>query len=646
MRVSILLLALALAGCNDSATTSDDVDDPGSPQEPAPPPQISSFTASPSTITEGETVSLLAVFSDGTGEIDNGVGPVTSDEAATASPAASTTFTLTVTNDDGDSVSASVDVTVEPSPITIEIVWPDATSPSGTELFVGARIESEFDISAVTAQVEGRSIALEFESGGFCDPDGDRCAPGYEGELSLSGLPPGSHVITVTAEDVAGNVASEERSFRLDEPPTITVTEPVNDSVARPELPVEVSCSDDLGDCAITVWDADDAEPRVLATGTNDFSQALDLSEYEGRGIELEFVARDSAGQRSFIMRTVYVDSSPRLINERPLSTFVLDFDGQRALLGHTSGGGDRSIEQSELIIVDVDSGLETVVEEPEAFLFQRTHLSPTGAIYSGEEGGEEPGPDGRDVVYDWNNSTLFELGSGFVEALAGDYAIWSDRTNLWRYQFSTMTTLNVSDAGTEGDVASNGVVVFADIPAGETRYQIVQFDGVDYTVLTADPDDDNVSPVTDGQGVVYRKSGAAGFRIAFHDGTDETVLTTGEFPEEDIPSPNRAFPGKDYAIAGGWVAFIDPGADSQPDVWTRDPSGTVAQRSAFGADTRIDTLAPDGEVMVKTAEKRYLSLPGQPPADATEVSSRLGQSIKIGDTWYVLIGRSLFEVQ
>jgi len=55
---------------------------------------------------------LTGVFSGGNGTVDNNVGPVTSGNAVTVTPAATTTYTLTVTNAAGTSVSAAVTVAV------------------------------------------------------------------------------------------------------------------------------------------------------------------------------------------------------------------------------------------------------------------------------------------------------------------------------------------------------------------------------------------------------------------------------------------------------------------------------------------------------------------------------------------------------
>lgn len=75
-------------------------------------PAISEFSASPSSISAGQSAILLPIFSNGTATIDNGVGVVTSGVAISVNPSVSTIYKLTVTNSTGVVVTQSVTVTV------------------------------------------------------------------------------------------------------------------------------------------------------------------------------------------------------------------------------------------------------------------------------------------------------------------------------------------------------------------------------------------------------------------------------------------------------------------------------------------------------------------------------------------------------
>jgi len=85
--------------------------------DPAPPrPSITSFAAAKSPITAGTSTTLTAVFSNGTGTIDHGVGAITSGTAVSITPAADTTYTLTVTGP-GGSTTSTVAVLVVANPV-------------------------------------------------------------------------------------------------------------------------------------------------------------------------------------------------------------------------------------------------------------------------------------------------------------------------------------------------------------------------------------------------------------------------------------------------------------------------------------------------------------------------------------------------
>jgi hypothetical protein len=73
------------------------------------PPRIDSFTASSTRVSPGASLSLLALFQDGAGVIDQGVGRVRSGVPIEVTPDGDTVYTLTVHNGSGE-VTALVNV--------------------------------------------------------------------------------------------------------------------------------------------------------------------------------------------------------------------------------------------------------------------------------------------------------------------------------------------------------------------------------------------------------------------------------------------------------------------------------------------------------------------------------------------------------
>jgi len=85
------------------------------------PPTITSFVASPATITAGQSATLTGVFANGTGVITPGNISATSGTAVTVSPTATTIYTLTVTPSSGSAITATATVTVNPATTSISV---------------------------------------------------------------------------------------------------------------------------------------------------------------------------------------------------------------------------------------------------------------------------------------------------------------------------------------------------------------------------------------------------------------------------------------------------------------------------------------------------------------------------------------------
>jgi uncharacterized repeat protein (TIGR02543 family) len=105
-------------------------------QEAAEPPNITSFTADPSTIRLGETTTLAwSVTGNGTLRLtlEPGVGNVTGQPSTTVSPTQTTTYTLTATSRHG---SDTTTVTV-----TVEEATTDCSDPNQVVIFVDENLE-------------------------------------------------------------------------------------------------------------------------------------------------------------------------------------------------------------------------------------------------------------------------------------------------------------------------------------------------------------------------------------------------------------------------------------------------------------------------------------------------------------------------
>src|SRR5689334_25035744 len=140
-----------------------------------------------------------------------------------------------------------------------------------------------------------------------------------------------------------------------DDPPVITIVSPLNAAVARPDLHVIATCSDDdavvgCRDFTVTVTTYT-GEKSVTGTSSIDTTFALGVE--EGHRLEVHWTAKDSKDQTAYEYRTFYVDSSRALVPVATVDGDLHDFDGARALyhlrtdrivMRDTVAGADQSL--------------------------------------------------------------------------------------------------------------------------------------------------------------------------------------------------------------------------------------------------------------------------------------------------------------
>jgi len=502
----------------------------------------------------------------------------------------------------------------------------------------------------VSATVEGRQTMLAFSPTAICDGFGF-CGPGWAGTLSLSGLARGQKTLTVTASDIFGGTGQATVFFVFDTPPVLTITEPLDFTVARPTLHVNVGCTDDdpAGCASLTIVANDNGTMTQLAAGTSTIDQTISLSSFEGRVVTLLIKARDSAGQMIQQARTIYVDSSPRLSEIGSVGGAILDVTSESILFIDTSNGG------AVLTIRSRTSGAEVQVPTIPGKTPQYGYLTPTGVIYAAAQG-EDSLTAG---VYDWRGSGApIALGlpnSTESLAVAGEYAIWAGERGttytgqviLFRRHLPSGTNVEVVDGGVgnwKNGVATNGDVVFW-TAGNASDYNISRYRNGTLSRLTNDTQLWNTYVITDGINVVYRKHTPCcanqTYAITMYGDSGEVTLAPARTQEP--------VPGHDYAARNGWIAFTQAGIGGELQVLVRSPQGQNSQLSFFGSSSRIDVkagpsaegaLSPDGEVVFLHAGTRYLAGPSRA---ALPVNSALGSSLWLDGQWVVVIGRSLF---
>lgn len=510
--------------------------------------------------------------------------------------------------------------------IEINIIDPEPDELSGDPLKVVATVDSTFELQEVTAAVQEVESSLTYSTTAYFGRFGPN--PGWIGTLPLENLPKGAHTLSVTAVDLAGNSASANVSFVYNEPPLLTVNQPIAKSVATPGIHVEASCTDEeQEDCRIDIKTVFPGNEQTLISREGMIDEVIDLAAFDHSTVTLRFEAVDSSGRITTLDRLVHVESNPRLTPIESVPGRILDVGTDRLLF--VVSGTEGEILQT----FDRNTGKEEVIFEEPGALVSYGYLAPRGAIFV-----EQSGNVLTARVLHVRNQEVVNLGQSNSAAsllARGRYAIWNEGMALIRRDLEEGTNVVVSrDAGNWAhDVTSEGVVAYW---TSRNEYQIFRFENGENVSLTQDRDLWNTYPRISGSNTIYRKSTPCcvnqTYQIALHDGVTETILTPAR--------PYMPAPGLDYSMNGNWVAFAKAGSSQQNQIWVAPIGGTPSQRTFFGTDSRIVGLNDRGDLIIRNAQVRYIS---HPNGEFHELGRYLGQTLWFEDRWQVVLGRTLF---
>jgi len=176
-------------------------------------PAITSFAPALTPIVAGNSTTLTAVFTGGTGIVNNGVGPVVSGTLVTVTPSVTTTYTLTVTNaaTTPASVTATTTVTVDTPP--------QITSANHVTFSVGV-------FSTFMVTTTGFPIPAINDGGAVPPPAGLTFTDNGNGTATLSGTPAagsgGTYPFTITAINAVTPNATQSFTLTVNTAPGFT----------------------------------------------------------------------------------------------------------------------------------------------------------------------------------------------------------------------------------------------------------------------------------------------------------------------------------------------------------------------------------------------------------------------------------------
>jgi len=532
-------------------------------------------------------------------------------------------------------VRSSPDVTVGIGVPTSRGMFPESSrNPDG---LVAAGVAATFELVSVRATITSLVSTATGESamtpGTWSCGILARTCTGWVAFPPYDAIPRGEAVIRVRATDIYGNVGEKNIIVTVARSPTMTVTAPRAGAVVWPKVRIEAACVDEDG-AACKNYSVS------LGSGRSYFVEApvlgldVDVSDMDGRAVDIQVVGRDLLGLGTVQTRTVYVESGPGLAAREALPGEVWDYLAPRTLYVDAASlptvlkvrdglaGTDERVE--ELTDFPATSGGRNAFLVDGGAIYARTVTTPTSSTCS---------------LFQWRDRTLstpVPLDDCAFLRVGGAFAAYS-AGGIHRRTVTTGEDVLVSEAPTGGrfDVAANGDVVYVD---GDVE-GLYRWRGGSATLLWGDPTLASriSSPLTDGAGILYGSGTGCclptGWALLLDDGAARTTLV----PDRSYPTPSE-----DYAIAGGWSAFTAPDATGTLQVWRRSPAGSLQRVTWFSNYSKIEAIGGDGTVVVRSSGKRYLAPPGNV---IYLVGSSQGRALYRGGEFVVVLGPNVLEV-
>ena len=539
--------------------------------------------------------------------------------------------------------------------IQVNIVEPALNATASGSLNVRATVSSVFEVSAVTADVEGRQVNLTYS----------QPLNAWTNSVPLTGLSFGSHTVVVTAKEFFGGTAQAMQTFRLDNPPRLTVHEPINGTVVNGQVFLSAEAVDDGGNTIISVYLNPNPLRPATVVATNRVQGAFSIAALTGVS-QVRFVAADSAGNVSMIARQFVHEPSSNLVTVAVAPGNIFDFDATRFLFS----------VQEDIVLAANPFPISWPYGRPEPRIQDRQsgHVTSSRSLLSNWIDGhmEDPvhpsfiasgllGHTGsllwtgsrsihETVFIGWNggvaNYSMMELTTTDISATNSIKVIGTTTLGVRRFSgnggaklvlqdinesnllhevaFPLGTFSSSADLGPNQDlvyVVSNAV--YRSRPANPAQ----PYSNRTTTVLSSSVNGFNRRVATDGANVAYDSGG----NIQLITSTGEETLAAG-----------LSFPFPDFRLRNGWAAYTKLGNSGQTQIWTRSPAGTQQQRTFFNASSTLESLGPSGQITFLNDNVRYVSLPGvlQP----IWVNSGQGRVRWDNGNLVVILGRSVLE--
>ncbi len=198
----------------------------------------------------------------------------------------------------------------------------------------GATVSDVVSVTADATDDNGVSQVEFFVDGGSIGVDSDG-SDGWTASWDTTAYEDGSHSVSATATDTAGQTATDSVSVTVDNgttdnPPSVSITNPADGATVSDVVSVTADATDDNGVSQVEFF-VDGGSIGVDSDGSDGWTASWDTTAYEDGSHYVSASATDTAGQTASDSVSVTVDN----LNDPPSASFTYacsgltcDFDG------------------------------------------------------------------------------------------------------------------------------------------------------------------------------------------------------------------------------------------------------------------------------------------------------------------------------
>ena len=528
---------------------------------------------------------------------------------------------------------------------------------NGENLQLRVNATSEYDIEEIVFNFNGKEYQL---TGVFFDVEG---LVKWSADIDVSQLPSNTFPIDFVLSDALGRQLSLATSVLLNRKPELDLLQPRSGDVARPFLPLSGLCVDDIDKCVLSIQVKQQGSHEWLTirsaeTGINEY---LDLSQFDGKNIELRIFGVDTSGRTSETIRlSIYVEASPHLqrVFRSAQGGEIVDVSASKVLT-KTVPKYPRDVDPNRMIMLedwingDVLGG--PVVLAGSGLL----RITPEGVVGNLIPGNLIPGSyDEVAVLYTYKDGDLVAISDSdkrrYLVEVKGDYGlIQNEQSYYGTYHFPSNTINTFSELRRPVTLFGEGKIVSSAndfsgirITDADGSWNEVQTPGQDSGWLpgSGPPESIGVASVLAEYGKIHYSATGDNFAAFVRLGTylyEDGAVIVLDPPKLDDEAIAKCGTSSASITAAGY-AYTKYSANGSSQIYSVDSTGLETRRTIFSTCSGVDKLNDRGELMFFNNGARYYSPEGVSSTQITNGS--LGQTYFENGQWLLAIGSSLFK--